>query len=85
MFSGVDVPGHCHPHHHHQSLHSYHSLVEPPPDYDVGYNFVVSLQFKIKIFRIPLSLWQMNRQKRNPSGSDLSGGKVTREKTETFW
>jgi len=31
---GVDVPGHCHPHHHHQSLHSYHSLVEPPPDYD---------------------------------------------------
>ena len=47
MFSGVDVPGHCHPHHHHQSLHSYHSLVEPPPDYDVGYNFDVSLQLKI--------------------------------------
>jgi len=30
----VDVPNN--PHHHQHSLHSYHSLVEPPPDYDDG-------------------------------------------------
>ena len=35
--------------------------------------------------RIPLSHSQMNRQKRNPSGSDWLGGKMTRGKTEKWW
>jgi len=30
--NAIDVPNH--PHQHHHSLQSYHSLVEPPPDYD---------------------------------------------------